>query len=82
MVHRHHFILNSRLPAQERIGLSGNDIPGVGRVGLVRSYGGYIPRLGEPFRRRVCEGGDIHHFRGGLARPPVALLHTGTYTNT
>ena len=78
MIHGDSSILSRGLPAQEGIGLSGNDIPGVGIVDFARSDGGYIPRLVEPFRLRVCEGGDVHHFRGGLFRPPVAFFHPGS----
>jgi len=43
MIHGYHFILSSGLPAQERIGLPINDIPGVGGVGLARSDCDYVP---------------------------------------
>ena len=53
----------SRLPAQEGIGHSSNDIPDVRSVARARiGDGSYVP----PSPR---ESGGVLHFDGGLARP-------------
>jgi hypothetical protein len=53
------------------IGLLINDILGVGRVN--RAEKDRVCDL-----RRVCEGGDVVHFRGDLDRPPSTPPNPGS----
>jgi hypothetical protein len=56
----------SPLPAQEGIGLSGNNIPGAGGVELAGGDRAYTPP-------RIQEGGDVHHLPCG---PAEAIGHS------